>query len=63
MTTQVALKVVGIISPSKERRLWRIVNRRGEVWRHVMLAKSGGETVGVLMTAPIETSSGFTLLL
>lgn len=62
LTTQVGMRVFGITDFDKARRLWRIINRREEAWRQCTLAKMQNETVGVLMTEPLDVSISVSLL-
>jgi len=63
LTTDVSMKALGIGNFEKARRLWRLVNSRAETWRKTVLARSAGETVGVLVTEPIELAPAPRLLL
>lgn len=63
LTTDVGMRLFGMSDHGKAQRLWRIVNRNGEAWRHVTLAKSRNETVGILMNASLDVSLSASLLL
>lgn len=62
LTTDVGMRLFGITDHVKARRLWRIINRSAEAWRHVTLAKSQGETVGILMNESLDISISAPLL-
>lgn len=62
LTTDVGMRLFGITDHGKAQRLWRVINRTGEAWRHVTLAKSQNETVGILMTQPLDVSLSASLL-
>jgi len=62
LTTDVGLRLFGISDHGKAQRLWRVINGTAEAWRHVTLAKSHNETVGILMTESLDVSIGPSLL-
>lgn len=62
LTTDVGMRLFGISDHAKAQRLWRTINRNEEAWRHVTLAKSRNEALGILMTASLDVSLSASLL-
>jgi ribosomal protein S18 acetylase RimI-like enzyme len=62
LTTDVGMRAFGMRDFGKARTMWRLMNRKEEAWTHVTLARSGEETVGVLMTAGLDINVSFSLL-
>jgi ribosomal protein S18 acetylase RimI-like enzyme len=64
ITTRTAMRLLGITDFDKTARLWRALLRPSHPWRRTTLARSGDDTVGILMTAgPLERVAPGTVLL